>query len=922
MSASMPGPPKSAESEQAPVVSPSVVAHKETPNETMFELPVQDICKAYIMILTHSSNWVLLHFVLKRLPIQLTNKHFFCAATSQIQKLRRNLFKWIVNKKFLDSVHSLPPTVKRNDLNVYAYKLLMVLVSYRRIFSKQDQDELVYAFYMGITQVTAATKPCIHAMTVCCHELPLSMAKMLNEILQRMSQIISVSSVSVHILEFLLGLARLPNLYANFTSDMYKPVFAIALNYLQHSQAQQQASPLNTPSGPGGSPTSNSPLPGAATPQQPPSNQSALSQYVFIMAYLVITVWFTAVPLHERRKHVSFIIQRLLGANTVSRGIDEQTYTCIDMLSRFSFADVSLAPEKSFVSKVLMGDPSAGPSPPAIENGPRQSMRTWVYGHTLLTLKTAKALGWMEVTIRRPSGTVSMMCNIENRIKSDEIDYKTLPALLMMQYSPDLLPARAYEASDSQVDQPESTPSSSENAEGSGLGITFDERSIEEESIAQDSPASSDALSSRRPSITQRALMDLLNINRSPPPSNSISPDGTPTSPRSVMDELNQNQTSHVQPPLSHSERLSQVVRQVLSDPTSDAAGQTVQHLRRLEQSFDAGFLYLQLSNYPDLARTAEMSPPLPDDEATARSIGLLDRIPVVDYHKIGVLYVGKGQTKETEILANTHGSPDYVKLLSALGTIEPLRGRTDNTGGLDREMDIDGKYAYFWQDDVTKVIFHVATMMPTHLDRDPQCSGKKRHIGNDFVTIVYNDADKPYAFDTLPGQFNFINIVISPHSVSNDENTFFKVEMQRRPDMPEIGPITEPKLVSSQSLPGFVRQMALHANIFAQVFLQSRVEGRHEYVSHWRERLRAIKRIKERRAEQQQQQQQQSAQPSAQPPQATPSQQQHPHHQHPYQHQHQTSSSSGKTGTPLPPPPHMPAFVPAEQALDFTRYT
>ena len=45
--------------------------------------------------------------------------------------------------------------------------------------------------------------------------------------------------------------------------------------------------------------------------------------------------------------------------------------------------------------------------------------------------------------------------------------------------------------------------------------------------------------------------------------------------------------------------------------------------------------------------------------------------------------------------------------------------------------------------------VFHVATLMPT-LTSDPQCSNKKLHIGNDCVSIVYNDSGKPYQFGTI----------------------------------------------------------------------------------------------------------------------------------------------------------------------------
>lgn len=857
--------------------SPVVVSFADN-DATAIVLRTEEMLEGYTTILELSRSWELVLFVLERLPEQLGNKHLFCGAERAIERLRKRVVTWISTRRFLDSIQHLPSSIKRNDLYVHAYRILAVLIAYRRLFSKQHQDEIVYALYLGLTQVTAATRPCINALAVCCYELPLSVTKMLNEILQRMSQIISVSSVSVHILEFLSGLARLPTLYANFTSDMYKPVFAIALNYLQHSQAVAAAA-ANAPPPPQAPPssssssspaTASSPVVGNGSGNTPSVTQRALSQYVLIMAYLVITVWFTAVPLRERRKHVSFIIQRLLSATPVGRPIDEQTYTCIDMLSRFSFADISLAPDKSLVARILMGDPVAGSMTTTAATATtttttRQSTRSWVYGHTLLTLRTACTPGWAEFTIRRPSGTVSLMCNIENRIKAGAIDYKTLPALLMMQYAPELLPPRSQPENDQQQ-QPSSPESSSSQQQqqqqapsGSGLGITFD-------------------------NTTEPATTTTTTTTTS-----------SSSSPSTLNDQQQQQQQQQQQspiPPASPDRERS--IKQVLADPTGNdpttpSSAMSSSHLlRRTDHSLDPGFLFLQLSNYPDMTRVAEMMPALPEDDATHRSIGILDRIPVVDFHKVGVLYVGRGQRTEVEILSNTHGSPDYVRFLNALGSIERLRGRTDNTGGLDREMDIDGRYAYFWRDDVTQMIFHAATMMPTDLTRDPRCSNKKRHIGNDFVTVVYNDSGHDYAFDTLPGQFNFINIVVTPHSPASSDphSTFFRVEMQRRPDMPDIGPISDPKLVSAHSLPAFVRQTALHANIFAQVF-QSGVSGRHEYLSHWRERLRQIRRIRDRVAGAKPQQQQQ-----------------------------QPVSSPSSTSAPSA------SLVPPELLLDFTRYT
>lgn len=44
---------------------------------------------------------------------------------------------------------------------------------------------------------------------------------------------------------------------------------------------------------------------------------------------------------------------------------------------------------------------------------------------------------------------------------------------------------------------------------------------------------------------------------------------------------------------------------------------------------------------------------------------------------------------------------------------------------------------------------FHVATLMPTKLS-DPKCTSKKQHIGNNYVTVVYNESGEPYNIQTV----------------------------------------------------------------------------------------------------------------------------------------------------------------------------
>ncbi|KAI5284186.1 Tuberous sclerosis 2-like protein, partial [Ascosphaera acerosa] len=247
---------------------------------------------------------------------------------------------------------------------------------------------------------------------------------------------------------------------------------------------------------------------------------------------------------------------------------------------------------------------------------------------------------------------------------------------------------------------------------------------------------------------------------------------------------------------------------------------------------------------------------PLPDDDATNRALRTFDRNDIVDGHKMGVVYVGEGQTTEAEILANTQGSADYEYFLQGLGTKVSLREAKFNTQGL--HSDLDGEFTYAWRDRTTEIIYHIATMMPTHLDTDPQCINKKRHLGNDFVNIIFNRSNRPFDFHTIASQFNFVNIIIcpvsriptseraheaDPASLGNMDETFYIVKVMTKPGFPELSAAAVPKVISAKNLPVFVRLIALNATFYSSV---SSSHGG-EHVSSWRNRLREIKRLRSR---------------------------------------------------------------------------
>lgn len=273
---------------------------------------------------------------------------------------------------------------------------------------------------------------------------------------------------------------------------------------------------------------------------------------------------------------------------------------------------------------------------------------------------------------------------------------------------------------------------------------------------------------------------------------------------------------------------------------------------RRKDVAIDPSFFALQLSSYPNRLGPSNVRL-LVDSAAVPKFTTNLDRMPVIDTHKVGIMYVAPGQTTEVEILRNTHGSPAYTTFLEGIGRLINLRGQIDvYAGGLN--PDEDGEYTYAWWDDIGQILYHTATMMPSH-PHDEHCTFKKRHIGNDFVRIVWNDSGIPYRFDTLTTQFQFVNIVIEPHSVGHisaysnslHETEYFKVIVQRAEGMIEFAPVGHYKLVSAENLPLLVRQLSLLADWFAYVFSRTDCDTqRVEVRTNWQERLSAIRRFKD----------------------------------------------------------------------------
>ncbi|XP_025084814.1 tuberin-like isoform X2 [Pomacea canaliculata] len=252
--------------------------------------------------------------------------------------------------------------------------------------------------------------------------------------------------------------------------------------------------------------------------------------------------------------------------------------------------------------------------------------------------------------------------------------------------------------------------------------------------------------------------------------------------------------------------------------------------------------IFLQLYYTYPVTTSQDLPLHLPKTETFERALMMLDHIYPHETHKIGVIYVAEGQADdEKAILSNVHGSSRYTEFMLGLGELVQLEDVDQSRvylGGLSYPM--DGKFACTWKDESMQVIFHIATLMPNRKE-DPNCNSKKLHIGNDFVTIVYNNGEQDFKLGTIKGQFNYVNIVIRP--LDHGSNAVTLIAKQ---DIADILGHTHPKIVSDKNLALLVRQIAVHCNLASMVLQRQHSQHHEPFASNWLERLRKIKRIRQ----------------------------------------------------------------------------
>ena len=63
--------------------------------------------------------------------------------------------------------------LRKADIAICLLHSLTMILSYHREFQKQDEDEIVRTFVFAMGAYERSARTCIHALSICCHELPL-----------------------------------------------------------------------------------------------------------------------------------------------------------------------------------------------------------------------------------------------------------------------------------------------------------------------------------------------------------------------------------------------------------------------------------------------------------------------------------------------------------------------------------------------------------------------------------------------------------------------------------------------------------------------------------------------------------------------------------------------------------------------------
>lgn len=226
--------------------------------------------------------------------------------------------------------------------------------------------------------------------------------------------------------------------------------------------------------------------------------------------------------------------------------------------------------------------------------------------------------------------------------------------------------------------------------------------------------------------------------------------------------------------------------------------------------------------------RLASNSPKVPE------TLLKLDEQGLSFQRKIGVLYCKSGQATEEEMYNNETAGPAFKEFLSLLGDEIRLKGFDKYRAQLDNKTDSTGTHSLYTRYQDYEIMFHVSTMLPFTASNSQQLL-RKRHIGNDIVTIVFQEPGAlPFTPQTIRSHFQHVFIVVRVHSPCT-AHTIYSVAVTRTADTPPFGPPLPPTFFrQSPELRDFLLSKAINGENAAErggKFLAMATRTREEYL-------------------------------------------------------------------------------------------
>ncbi|XP_044230911.1 signal-induced proliferation-associated 1-like protein 1 [Thunnus albacares] len=155
---------------------------------------------------------------------------------------------------------------------------------------------------------------------------------------------------------------------------------------------------------------------------------------------------------------------------------------------------------------------------------------------------------------------------------------------------------------------------------------------------------------------------------------------------------------------------------------------------------------------------------------------------------KVGVMYCRAGQSTEEEMYNNETAGPALEEFLQLLGEKVRLKGFTKYRAQLDTKTDSTGTHSLYTTYKDYEIMFHVSTLLP-YTPNNKQQLLRKRHIGNDIVTIVFQEpGSHPFTPKAVRSHFQHVFIIVRVHDPCSD-NTCYSVAVTRSQDVPSFGP-------------------------------------------------------------------------------------------------------------------------------------